>query len=133
LSFVVDASAAAAWFFEDETTPWSESLLEATRQGGVWAPGLWPLEICNLLLMAQRRQRISSAQRMALLAAAAALPVRLERAPLPLREVDALAARHQLTAYDAAYLELALRRGLPLATRDERLLHAMRAEGVAAR
>jgi predicted nucleic acid-binding protein len=88
------------------------------------------LEIGNLLLSAERRRRIDAAKRADLAAAAAALRLRIDREPVGLVELDALAATHRLTAYDAVYLELALRRGLALATLDRELLAAMRCAGV---
>lgn len=129
---VVDASVAAAWFLPDEATPFTEAALSATAQGDVWVPALWLLEIGNLLISAQRRRRIDATQRLALIAAADALRLRVDREPVALRSIDALADRHRLSSYDAAYLELALRRQLPLATRDAALLAAMPVEGVPA-
>ena len=96
----------------------------------MWVPAIWLLEMGNLLLNAQRRRRIDDAKRRELVAAAAALRLRIDREPVPMPELDALAARHALTAYDAAYLELALRRKLPIATTDAALLKAMTAAGV---
>jgi predicted nucleic acid-binding protein len=129
---VVDASVSAAWFLPDEATPLTEAVLQATTSGDVWVPALWLLEMGNLLLTAQRRKRISDAKRQELIAAAALLRLRVDREPVSMVELDALAARHALTAYDAVYLELALRRNLPLATQDAALLKAMAAAGVVA-
>ena len=123
---VVDASVAAAWFLPDEATPFTEAALLATTTTEVWVPALWLLEIGNLLQSAQRRKRIDDAKRMTLAAAATALHVRVDRVPVSITNLDALAARHRLSTYDAAYLELALRRALPLATLDKALLAAMR-------
>jgi predicted nucleic acid-binding protein len=128
--FVVDASVAAAWLLPDEATAYTEAALVATAAGNVWVPMLWQLEIGNLLLMAQRRRRIDAAKRVALVSAAAGIPLRVDREPVAMVDLDALAAAHRLTSYDAAYLELARRRGLPLATLDAQLMKAMRAAGV---
>jgi predicted nucleic acid-binding protein len=128
--FVVDASVAAAWLLPDEATAYTEAALSATAAGNVWVPLLWQLEIGNLLLMAQRRRRIDAAKRVELVAAAAGIPLRVDREPVAMADLDALAAAHQLTSYDAAYLELALRRGLPMATLDAQLLKVMRSAGV---
>ena len=128
---VVDVSVSAAWFLPDEASPLTEAALQATALGEVWVPALWLLEIGNLLLSAQRRKRISDSKRRELVAAAAALRLRVDREPVAMLELDGLASRYQLSAYDAAYLELALRRGLPLATLDSALLAAMPAAGVA--
>ncbi len=93
-------------------------------------PALWLLEIGNLLLNAQRRKRIDEAKRRELVAVAAALRLRIDREPVSMIALDALAARHRLSAYDVAYLELARRRGLPLATLDQALSAALPAAGV---
>lgn len=129
-ALVVDASVAAAWFLPDEATTYTEAALAATAERDVWVPALWPLEIGNLLLSAQRRRRIDDAKRRELVARAQALALRVDREPVPMTVLDDLAARHALTAYDAAYLELALRRGLPLATTDRALLDALSVAGL---
>lgn len=129
---VVDASVSAAWFLPDEATPFTEAALQATAVTDVWVPALWLLEIGNLMLSAQRRRRIDAPKRRELVAAAAALRLRVDREPVAMLDLDALAAHHGLSVYDAAYLELALRRALPLATQDRALLTAMVAAGVAA-
>ena len=127
---VVDASVSAAWLLPDEATPLTEAVLHATATIDIWIPALWLLEIGNLLLNAQRRKRIDDAKRRELVAAAAGLRLRVDREPVAMVELDALAARHGLSAYDAVYLELARRRGLPLATLDQALRSAMPAAGV---
>jgi predicted nucleic acid-binding protein len=124
-AFVVDASVSAAWFLPDEATPYTEAALQATAEVDVWVPALWPLEIGNLLLSAQRRKRITDLKRRELAAAAAALRIRVDREAVSMVELDDLAATHALTTYDAAYLELSLRRRLPLATLDAALRKAI--------
>ena len=128
---VVDASVSAAWFLPDESTPFTEAALQTTADSDVWVPSLWLLEIGNLLLNAQRRRRINEAKRRELVAAASALRLRIDREPVAMDVLDMLAARHGLTTYDAVYLELALRRALPLATQDKLLRAAMAGAGVA--
>lgn len=127
---VVDASVAAAWLLPDEATPLTEAVLHATATADIWVPALWLLEIGNLLLNAQRRKRIDEAKRRELVAVAAALRLRIDREPVSTIALDALAARHRLSAYDAAYLELAQRRSLPLATLDQALSAALSAARV---
>lgn len=127
---VVDASVAAAWFLPDEATPFTEAALLASATAEVWVPALWLLEIGNLFISAQRRKRITPEQRQALVQAAAALRLRVDREPVDMVALDALAARHGLTTYDATYLELALRRALPLATLDAAVSKAMKGAGV---
>jgi len=128
--FVVDASVSAAWFLPDEATPATEAALVATSTDPIWVPALWTLEIGNLLLSAQRRRRITGAKRNELIAAASALRLHVDRESVSMIAIDAIAACHQLTSYAAAYLELALRRRLPLATFDQALLAAMETAGV---
>ena len=130
--FVVDASISAAWFLPDEATPATEAALQATATHEVWVPAIWLLEVGNLLLSAHRRKRITLEKRRQLAAAAAALRIKVDREPVAITALDELAAHHGLSAYDAAYLELALRRGLPLATQDKALSGAMIKAGVAA-
>ena len=127
---VVDASVSAAWFLPDEATPYTEAILQATAEGEVWVPALWLLEMGNLMLSAQRRRRITAAKRQELVAHAQALRLRVDRDPVAMTTLDTLAARHGLSAYDASYLELALRRSLPLATLDEALQRAMAGAGI---
>lgn len=128
---VVDASVSAAWLLADEATPYTESALQATAEREVWVPALWLLEMGNLLLSAQRRKRIDAAKRRELVVAASALHVRIDREPVAMPDLDDLAASHGLSAYDAAYLELALRRSAPMATLDAAMRKAMKAAGVA--
>lgn len=128
--FVVDASVSAAWFLPDEATDFTRAALQATIGADIWVPMLWLPEMANLLHGAQRRRRITAAQRIELAAAASALRLLVCREPVSLQTLDALAAEYGLSAYDACYLELALRRQLPLATLDEVLLKAMVKAGV---
>ena len=132
LAFVVDASVSAAWFLPDEASADTEAALQATTTSDVWVPSLWLLEISNLLLRAQRRKRITADKRRELAAAATALRIRVDREAVAISAIDEIAARHGLSAYDAAYLELALRRNLPLATQDEALIAAIAKAGVPA-
>ena len=131
-AFVVDASVSAAWLLPNEATAATEAALHATATHTVWVPALWLLEMGNLLINAQRRKRITAIKRVELAAAAAALRIKVDREIVKLPALDALAARHNLSAYDASYLELALRLKLPLATLDKALLEAMTQAGVAA-
>lgn len=130
--FVVDNSVALAWCFEDEQTPPIMALLDLVTEDGATAPQLWPIEACNGLLTAERRGRIGGEVRQRLARFLAALPISIdnETASRLWTATAQLAERHNLTAYDAAYLELALRLGLPLATSDTALVAAARAAGV---
>ncbi|MBO0912740.1 MAG: type II toxin-antitoxin system VapC family toxin [Acidobacteria bacterium] len=131
--FVIDASATLPWRFEDEATPWTEALLDRVQGGEeVRVPAHWPLEVANTLLMARRSGRLTAAQVSEFIEDLAAFPIRMEQ-PLDLAHwppILALAQVHRLTAYDAAYLALAKRTGLPLATLDGDLRKAAQAEGL---
>lgn len=109
-----------AWCFEDERGPDALAVIARVVERGAWAPRLWRYEVANGLLMAQRRGRVTGDKRMALLAALADLPVTADDEPEgdPWGATSRLADLHGLTVYDAAYLELAQRRRLPLATLD---------------
>jgi predicted nucleic acid-binding protein len=133
VSFVLDNSVALAWCFEDEQSPGVMDLLDRVAEAGATAPQLWPIEALNGLLTAERRGRIDGPMRARLAGLLQSLPISLdeETAPQLWTATARLAEQHQLTAYDATYLELALRLGLPLATRDAALIKAARTAGVA--
>ena len=132
MSFVLDNSVALTWCFEDERTPATTALLERVGEVGALAPGLWPLEALNGLLIAERRGRLDSPQRQRLAGFLHALPISLddETATQAWTTTVGLAERFALSAYDAAYLELAQRRRLPLATLDRDLRAAATALGL---
>ena len=106
--------------------------MQSTVTGDVRVPVPRLLELTNLLLGAQRRKRITADKRREPIAAVAALRVRVDREPVSIVLLDDLAARYGLSAYHASYLELAMRRGLPRATRDQASGKAMTSAGVAA-
>jgi predicted nucleic acid-binding protein len=132
MSLVLDSSITLAWAYSDETTPPVTQIFELLSQGGAWAPGLWRLEVANVLEMSVRRKRHDRNFRDATLADLAQLPIQvdLQTDQQAWNATLHLAERHQLTLYDAAYLELALRRNLPLATLDDDLRRAANAEKV---
>jgi predicted nucleic acid-binding protein len=133
MSFVVDSSVALAWLLPDEQSAAVDALADGLVNGPAHAPALWPLEVCNALVTAQRRKRITERETDRLLKALDSLPVELD-APPPGQTYPATVAcarKLGLMTYDAAYLELAQRRGLPLATLDQRLAEAARKAGVA--
>lgn len=129
---VVDCSVAVSWCFEDEASEAADALLLRIRDDGAVVPSLWHLEIANVLIQAARRRRITPDDAGARLRLMAALPIATdaETATRAWRDTLALARTEGLTAYDAAYLELAIRRHLPLATRDKALAEAARRRGV---
>jgi predicted nucleic acid-binding protein len=129
---VRDSSVALSWCFEDEATNAGEALLDRLVDEQAAVPALWHLEIANVLALAERKKRISAADSSAFagLIGATLLAVDAETPTRALGDVLNLARAHDLTAYDAAYLELAMRLGVPLATRDEHLRKAAKKSGV---
>ena len=127
--WVIDASVTMTWFFADEATPFTEGLLDSLGTRALWAPMLWVLECTNVLQSAQRRRRIDAHRRAQIASELSALPVRLDQEMADFVSLDRLAAAHGLSAYDAAYLELALRRSLVLVSLDARLIAAAGAIG----
>jgi len=130
--FVIDASVALAWCFDDESSVTADRILGRLENESALAPAHWPLEIANALRTAERRGRMDASDLPRLRALLAALPV--EIAPIELTTavfgVLEAARTYDLSAYDAAYLDLAAVRGLPLATVDDRLRAACARAGV---
>lgn len=130
--FVLDASVAIGWSLPDEHEPYSAKILELVETGKPIVPAIWPEEIANALLCAERRQRISAAGVQEAIRFIAGL--RITVSPVvgvgELESRLALAKQFGLTVYDAAYLELAMNEHLPLATVDRRLLKAAREANV---
>ena len=132
MSFVVDSSVAITWCFAEERTPATAALLDRVTVAGAFAPSLWPLEVLNVLLMAERRKRVDAARRHRLMSTLESLPITLDTqtAAQAWTITHQLAEQHGLTLYDASYLELAQRLELPLATLDADLRTAAGALGV---
>jgi predicted nucleic acid-binding protein len=129
---VLDASVTLAWAFEDQTTRYSEGVLERLAAGEAVVPAVWPLEVANALVSAERRGKLTRAKTTGFLLAFQGLAIVID-ADGPSRaftEVLSLAREHRLSAYDASYLDLALRAGVPLATLDQDLRKAAEALGV---
>jgi predicted nucleic acid-binding protein len=129
---VIDASATLPWCFLDEATPEAMALLERLQSAEAWVPSLWRAEVANVLLAAERRQRITATLIAEFLSMLGGLTIRTDpdaehRIHGPVLH---LARLHRLTVYDAMYLDLAMHRGLPLATRDGDLCRAARAAQV---
>lgn len=133
-AFVLDCSVTMIWCFEDEIDPACDALLDRLRRDEALVPALWHWEVANVLAMAVRKGRVVAAEVVSRLALLTSLPIRTDSEGFSRawRETMALAEAHGLTVYDAAYLELALRSGVPLATRDKALRDAAIALGVTA-
>ena len=129
--FVLDCSVTMAWLFEDESSGYADAVLDALDGGQAIAPGLWLLETANALLVAERRNRIAQRKVDGCLDVLGRLAVKIDDAgpEAVYGPVIGLARKLKLSAYDAAYLELALRLRLPLATLDSNLERAARKMG----
>lgn len=132
-SFVADSSVGVAWAVDSQADSGTDDLLDQVTDGASpIAPSLWPFEVANALLVLLRRKKITTDERNRALAALAGIPLVVDDADprLAFGRTSELAVEHGLTVYDAAYLELVLRRNLPLASRDEALRKAARNCGV---
>lgn len=128
-AFVLDASITACWAFRDEDHPVADLALDHLRHDEAIAPALWWFEVRNILVVNERRRRLTEADSAVFLRDLGRLPITLDRAPHE-PEILRLARVHCLSVYDAAYLELAERSGAALATLDAELARAARTDGV---
>ena len=130
--FVLDTSVAVSWFFDDEAGEYTAAVLERLADCRVVVPSLWPLEVANVLLVAERRKRCSEAEAVRFIELLESLPITTDDATAQraMHQTYQLAREYGLTSYDAAYLELAMRLGLPLATMDRQLADAATRAGV---
>jgi predicted nucleic acid-binding protein len=127
---VLDCSVAAAWCFDDEASPETDAVLTRVREERAFVPYLFHLEIANVLVGAERRGRITASGTANRLSLIATLPISMDLEPRSALDIADLARATQLTVYDASYLDLSLRRGLALATKDRQLQAAARRLGV---
>lgn len=130
---VIDASSTLAWCFEDEDGSASDALIDRIAADGATVPAHWSLEVANALIMGERRNRITPADCAAFVVMLEDLPISTDQSTgmRALRETMSLTRELGLTSYDAAYLDLAMRLGLPLATADRKLADAADRTGVA--
>lgn len=122
--FVVDCSVSVAWLFDEQADAYTEAALDAIAQQPALAPAWWPVEMLNVLLMLERRGRLSASDAVEALRQTQRLPVHTRPTTSSPFELHALASRYRLTSYDTLYLDLALTTGAPLATRDKALAQA---------
>lgn len=124
--FVIDNSVVMTWCFKDENIQYSDFILNKLGNVSAIVPSIWPLEVTNVLLVAERRKRISEADGIRFIALLSELQIIVdqESPERMMKEIFALARKHNLSSYDASYLDLAMRKGLPLATLDKNLLAA---------
>jgi predicted nucleic acid-binding protein len=130
--FVLDCSVTMAWCFDDEATSYTDGVRDSLAEFRAVVPSIWPLEAANAAIMGERRKRLDEARSRRFFVLLGALPIILdaETGTRAFGDVAHLARTYQLSAYDAAYLELAIRRGLPLACLDGKLKTAAAAAGV---
>lgn len=129
MAFALDASVTAAWLLPDEENPLAEFVQSLLPDHSAAVPTVWWFEIRNLLIVAERRGRISRRETDRITGNLAVYPIVLDREPSETDVLD-IARRHSLTVYDASYIELARRLGLPLATLDRRMAAAAQDEDV---
>jgi predicted nucleic acid-binding protein len=131
-AFVLDCSMTMSWFFDDEASEYAEAVEDSFASASAVVPSLWALEVANALIVGERRKRATEAKVAQFLGLLKTLPISTddETASRAWHESLRLARAHQLSAYDASYVELAIRRGIPLATLDDRLKAAADAAGV---
>jgi predicted nucleic acid-binding protein len=134
ISFVLDNSIAMRWCFENTSNRYAEAVLQQLASGGeAAAPVLWLYAVGSVLAKAQKNGAIAPRKAAEFLQDLKSLKIRIDRDGVDriLTDVHRLAVTHRLTGYDAAYLELATRRGLPLATLDQDLIRACKESGAA--
>jgi len=123
------------WCFEDEVRPYTDAILEQLATEEALVPALWPLEVANALLAAERKRRLAKAQSLRFVELLQTLPIVIDvsTSARAMESILSLAREQQLSAYDAAYLELAMREGLPLATAGNALKRAAKRCGIVVR
>ena len=124
--FVIDNSVVIMWCFKDETNRYADAILDSLEVSTAVVPSICPLELANALLVAERRKRLSKADSARFITLLAELPIIIEQEPPEriLKDILTLAREHQISSYDASYLDLAMRKGLPIATLDNGLIAA---------
>ncbi len=130
MPFVLDNSVVSGWFLQNQATPYTQAIAQRLRDDTAHAPAVWELDFTNVLRTSCVRQRMDAAHAQAVLAQIGNLPIEVDRRAVPRSELLGLALRFGLSAYDAAYLELALHLQCPVATQDEALRMAALSAGV---
>lgn len=124
--FILDASVTAAWCFKDKANEYADAVLDRLSAAGALAPSIWPLEVGNLLVVAERREILTASDSTRFVNLLRQLPIDVEpfSEQRTLESVVDLAREHALSTYKASYLDLAIQAGLPLATLDPSLQNA---------
>jgi len=125
-SFVVDNSVVMSWCFKDETNQYADAVLDRLSEATAFVPSIWPLEVVNVVLAAERKKRLNEADSVRFITLLSQLPIMVEhdRPERIMKDLLALARANNLSSYDASYLDLSMRKGLPIATLDARLREA---------
>ncbi len=126
--FVVDNSVVMSWCFKDETNKYADAILHKLSEARAVVPSIWPLEVVNVLLVAERRKRLSEADSTRFITLLTQLPIIVEQERLEnmMKELLTFARANNLSSYDASYLDLAMKRGYPIATSNNKLIQAAR-------
>lgn len=130
MPFVLDASVSVGWVIENQVTAYAEAVERALEIDQAFVPTLWWLEMTNALRTGCKRREMTLSEALEFIGVLAELPIRVEADQAKASDLLALALRYDLTAYDAAYLDLALRLRFPIATQDASLREASQASGV---
>lgn len=130
--FVIDNSVVMSWCFKDETNQYTDAILDRLENATTYVPAIWPLEVSNVLLTAERKKRLNESDSYRFITLLNELPIIVEQEPPErmLSEILNLARKHKLSSYDASYLDLAIRKGLPFASTDSHLINAAKHCGV---
>lgn len=128
-SFVVDDSVVMSWCFQDQANDYSDSILGRLVDATAYVPSIWPLEVASVLLAAERRGYITEADSVRFINLLSQLPIAVQQEGpgKGMKDLLALARAHDLSSYDASYLDLAMKEGLPLSTLDKKLRRAAKA------
>ena len=131
-SFVLDNSVVMTWCFEDETSDYADAVLESIASTSALVPAIWPLEVVNVLWVAEKKKRLEPADTIRFIELLRSLPIEVvkETTDKRMRDLLGLARSANISSYDASYLDLAMRHGLPLATLDQQLRLAAKEQNV---
>ncbi len=130
--FVIDNSVVMSWLFKDETNQYADAVLDRLTEATAYAPVIWPLEVVNVLLTAERRNRIRQADSIRFLTLLLQLPINVEdhRPEKMMGDLLTLGRANNLSSYDASYLHLAMIKDCPIATLDSKIIEAAKDIGV---
>lgn len=131
-SFVIDNSVVMSWCFKDESNKYADAVLERLCEATAFVPSIWPLEVINVLLVAERKKRLSEADSVRFTTLLSQLPITVEHehSGRIMTDLLSLSRANNLSSYDASYLNLAMKKGLPIATLDIRLRDAAKTANV---